>query len=599
MPDRDTRVTLLAILLALFLGALDQTIVSTALPKIVADLKGLDRYAWVATAYLLASTVMVPIYGKLADMYSRKAIELWAVGLFLAGSFLCGLAGEFGPLPLLGDGMDQLIVFRALQGLGGAGLFALAFIIIADLFPPAERGKYQGFIGATFGIASVLGPLVGGFLTDHGGVLVPGVEGWRWVFYVNVPFGALAVWFIVTRMPSLAPKGDRGRLDYASAALLVAGLVPFVLALQLDKTQHAWTSPLTLGLFAVSGVSLVLFTRRSLGSVNPILDLGLFRNRVFWTANLALFLLGASFLCLVIFLPLFMVNVVGVSATSAGVSLIPLSIGVVLGATVSGQLVSRFGHYRRLMLGGGAILLVGLALLAAMPADAGYWQVTAYMVICGLGLGPALPLYPLAIQNAVDVRQIGQATSASQFFRQIGGAAGAAVMGTVLTAGLAGAFQGGPGAAGGGPTAGEGRFGGGTAEVRQAIHQAIHQQFDRQYAAISQAVAAGDADALDRVLQHSSLADSVRARLRQAVAQDAGVRQAGLTRLKVQLDGQAEAAAQAAGQQVGKAFAEAITRIFFYVLLMTAGGLAVTLFIPELPLRETNDLPRPEAPSGA
>jgi MFS family permease len=217
LSTRDRTLTLIGILLALFLGALDQTIVSTALPSIVEDLDGLDRYAWVATAYLLASTVLVPIYGKLADMVSRKALELWATGLFLVGSALCGLAGEFGTLPLLGDAMSQLIIFRALQGLGGAGLFAMAFIISADLFPPAERGKYQGLVGAVFGVASVIGPIIGGFLTDYGGGLLPGIAGWRWVFYVNIPFGAVAVWFILTKMPVLKPQNEPGRLDYLSA----------------------------------------------------------------------------------------------------------------------------------------------------------------------------------------------------------------------------------------------------------------------------------------------------------------------------------------------------------------------------------------------
>jgi MFS family permease len=197
LSNRDKVLAMIGVLLAMFLGALDQTIVSTALPKIVEDLQGLERYAWVATAYLLVSTALVPIYGKLADMYSKKSIELWSVSLFLIGSILCGLAGEFGPLPLLGDGMNQLIIFRALQGLGGAGLFSMAFIIVADLFPPNVRGKYQGFIGATFGVASVLGPWIGGLLTDYGGSIIPGIAGWRWVFYVNIPFGILALWFMI------------------------------------------------------------------------------------------------------------------------------------------------------------------------------------------------------------------------------------------------------------------------------------------------------------------------------------------------------------------------------------------------------------------
>ncbi|MDQ3398698.1 MAG: MFS transporter, partial [Deinococcota bacterium] len=361
LTRRDKVFTLVGILLALFLGALDQTIVATALPRIVEDLQGLERYAWVATAYLLASTALVPIYGKLADLYSRKTIELGAVGLFLVGSFLCGLSGEFGTLPLLGDGMNQLIVFRAVQGLGGAGLFALAFIIIADLFPPSERGKYQGLVGATFGIASVLGPYVGGLLTDYGGGIIPGIAGWRWIFYVNLPFGILALWFIITRMPALRPReNSETGLDYLSAALLIAGLVPLLLALSWGGVQYPWASVTIMALLAVAVVSLVVFSLRSLRVSNPILDFGLFNNRVFSRANLALFLLGGAFLSLVIFLPLFMVQVVGVSATRAGVSLIPLSLGVVAGAIASGQIVSRVGHYRLWMLLGGGVLAVGL-----------------------------------------------------------------------------------------------------------------------------------------------------------------------------------------------------------------------------------------------
>ncbi|UOQ71332.1 MFS transporter [Hymenobacter cellulosilyticus] len=205
LTQRSKMLTLAGVLLALFLSSLDQTIVSTALPRIVADLHGFDRFAWVATAYLVASTALVPVYGKLADMYSRRNIEVTAILIFLTGSALCGLAGEFGTLPLLGDGMSQLIIFRALQGLGGAGLLAMAFIIIADLFSPAERGKYQGFVGATFGTASVLGPFLGGLLTDHGSGLLPGIAGWRLVFYVNLPLGLLALWFILSRMPRLKP----------------------------------------------------------------------------------------------------------------------------------------------------------------------------------------------------------------------------------------------------------------------------------------------------------------------------------------------------------------------------------------------------------
>jgi EmrB/QacA subfamily drug resistance transporter len=476
LSPRDRTLTFIGVLLALFLGALDQTIVSTALPRIVEDLHGVSRYAWVATVYLLASTVLVPVYGKLADLMSRRTIELGAILLFLAGSFLCGLAGEFGPLPLVGGGMNQLIAARALQGLGGGGLFAMAFIIIADLFPPRERGKYQGFVGAVFGVSSVLGPLVGGFLTDHGGGIVPGVEGWRWVFYVNLPFGALALWFVARRMPPLVPPA-KGRLDVLGAALLVGGLTPLILGLQLDKGAHPWTSPTTLGLFALAAVLLGLFTARTVRGADPLLDLGLFRDRVVWTCTAALFFLGAAFMGMAVFLPLFFVNVAGVSATGAGAAMIPLSLGVVAGSTVSGQLVTRWGRYKPFMVGGGLLLALGVFLLTTMDAGTSATTATLYMVLCGLGIGPSMPLYTLAIQNAVDARKLGQATSASQFFRQIGSTAGAAVMGAAMALVLARAL--GPGAiAGLGAEGAAPGAAGASPAVREAFAAALHPVFE-------------------------------------------------------------------------------------------------------------------------
>ncbi|MCA9835585.1 MAG: MFS transporter [Trueperaceae bacterium] len=497
LSPRDRTLALIGILLAMFLGALDQTIVSTALPKIVEDLQGLNRYAWVATTYLLASTVLVPVYGKLSDMYSKKAIELVAVSLFLLGSFLCGLAGEFGTLPLLGDGMSQLIIFRAVQGLGGAGLFSMAFIVIADLFPPRVRGKYQGLVGAVFGISSVIGPWIGGLLTDYGSNIIPGIEGWRWVFYVNVPFGALALWFIITKMPPLLPKGETRALNIPSVLLLMAAVVPFVLVLQLDKTTYPWGGTLTISMFVLSAVMLALYIWVSLRAKNPILDLSLFKNRVFTTANLSSFFLGAGFLGLIIFLPLFVVNVIGVSATKAGVSLIPLSLGVVSGAIVSGQLVSRVGRYKWLMLLGGFILLIGIFFLSRMTADISYGRIVLYMVICGLGIGPSLPLYTLAIQNAIDPRKVGQATSASQFFRQIGSTVGAALLGTVLASTLNASFD-------SANLPGSGSFGGGESRLASTggadIGNSIQSQFDEQYALIEKALKENDQSAKDTLL---------------------------------------------------------------------------------------------------
>ena len=247
-------------------------------------------------------------------------------------------------MPLLGDGMTQLVIFRGIQGAGGGGLFAMTFIVIADLFTPAERGRYQGYVGAVFGLASVLGPLIGGLLTDNAGGIIPGVEGWRWVFYVNVPVAALALWFIVGRMPRLEPPGERQLPDVLGGALLLGGLVPLILSLQLDKRAYPWTSPETIGLFTFGAVALAAFVVRSRGATSPILDMRLFSGRVFRTANASTFFFGASFMSVTIFLPLFLVNVLGVSATRAGAALIPFSMGIVFSATLAGQIVHKVGY---------------------------------------------------------------------------------------------------------------------------------------------------------------------------------------------------------------------------------------------------------------
>ena len=299
----ERNLTLGAVLVVFLLGALDNTIVSTAMPRIIADLNGLSLYTWVTTAYLLASTVMVPIYGKLSDMYGRKPILTFGVSLFLVGSMLCGLAGEFGPLPLLGSGMTQLIIFRALQGLGGAALFSSAFAIIADIFPPAERGRYQGLFGGVFGLASVLGPIIGGFFTDHGTVTVLGylVAGWRWVFYVNVPLGLVALYLIATQMPLLKAGVGGGKIDFAGAGLILSAFVPLLLGLTWGGSTYPWTSPTILILFGVAALSLVAFVVVELRVKNPILPLELFRVPVFSIANAASFIINIAFLGIIMF----------------------------------------------------------------------------------------------------------------------------------------------------------------------------------------------------------------------------------------------------------------------------------------------------------
>ena len=399
----------ISILLALFLAALDQTIVATALPSMIEDLAGVERYAWVATSYLLASTSLALVYGKFADTYSRKIVTLCAIALFLVGSMLCGLAGEFGDLPVIGDGMSQLVLFRGIQGAGGGGIFAMTFTVIADLFTPAERGKYQGFVGAVFGIASVLGPLIGGLLTDHAGGLIPGIEGWRWVFYVNVPVGGLVLWVIIRRMPRLDPPKGAIKPDLIGAALLLGGLIPATLALQIDKRSYpwlpwldanttlwSWESWLTICLIVSGCLLLASFVRRSRVVPGPILEMRLFADPVFRRANASTFFFGASLMSVSLFLPLFLVNVLGVSATEAGAALIPFSLGIVFSATLAGQIVNRVGYRPQIVLGS-LIFISATILLATMGPEVPYNRVAIFTVMCGPVSCRTIPPPPTAL----------------------------------------------------------------------------------------------------------------------------------------------------------------------------------------------------------
>src|SRR3990170_3977855 len=388
LPARTKLFVLAAVLVGLFLAALDQTIVATALPAIVADLSGIRLLAWVSTGYLVASTTMVPIYGKLSDLYGRRVIVLFGIVVFLTGSALCGIAGS----------MIQLILFRVLQGIGAAALTSTAFAVPADLYAPAERARYMGFFGVVFALSSVVGPYLGGFLTD--------TLSWRWVFYVNVPVGAVALFLAIAKMPPLR-SSHRLPIDWAGTALLVAAVVPLLLGLTVDKRLFPWSSPLVLGLFAVSAVATAV-------------------------VSVASVFMGAAFMGAVFFLSLFMVNVVGVSATAAGTTLMPLTLAVVAGAMGSSQLVYRVGRYKGVILGGFAVAIAGYVLLATMDTTVTRWGVTWRMIILGIGLGPAMPLLNLAAQNAAPPGKVGAATAARQFFMQMGSTVGLALFGVVL-----------------------------------------------------------------------------------------------------------------------------------------------------------------------
>lgn len=434
ITDKEKILTVIAIAIVFFLGALDQTIVSTAMPRIVEQMKGIELFAWVTTIYLLTSTVPLPIYGKMSDIYGRKKILLISIGVFVLGSALCGLAGEIEQMPLIGSGMMQLIVFRGIQGLGGAGLFSTAASIIVDMFTPRERGKYMGMFVGMFGVASAVGPVIGGFLTDHGTVSFAGhtVEGWRWVFYVNVPVAIFSAFMIVFKMPTFVHKGF-GKVDYVGTLFFVIGIVPLLLALTWGGSAYAWNSSTIIGLFATAIVFTALFILVEARVSDPMLPLSLFKNRVFSIANFSGFVIGVAFLGIIVFLPLFTQIVQGQSATNSGLIMLPFVIGMVVSTTAGGRLCSRYGFYKSFIVAGLICMVGGVFWLWQMDVNTRPIDMALRLFIAGFGLGPAQSLYNVAVANAVPISQIGISTSAGQFFRQMGQVVGLALFGTVLT----------------------------------------------------------------------------------------------------------------------------------------------------------------------
>jgi EmrB/QacA subfamily drug resistance transporter len=411
------RTVFIALMLGMFLAALDQTIVSVALPTIVGDLGGLNHLSWVVTSYLLASTVSTPIYGKLGDMYGRKPVFLVAILIFLAGSMLAGLS----------QSMAELIGFRALQGIGAGGLMVGAQAIIADIVPPRERGRYMGLIGSVFAVASVAGPLLGGFLVTH--------LSWRWVFYVNVPIGALAVVIVSTRLHLHTPHRQH-RIDYLGATLLSGGVGALILLATWGGTEYAWGSREIVGLGIVGVVLLAAFVWQERRAAEPILPLQLFRSRIFSVANAMGFTIGMAMFGAIIFIPLFLQIVYGVSAQSSGLRTIPLMAGLLVTAVLSGRAISRIGRYRPFPIAGTAVLVVGMFLLSLLGVHTPPWVASAYMVVVGVGLGLVMQVLVLAVQNDARPEEVGVATASATFFRSMGGAFGVALFGTIFASRL-------------------------------------------------------------------------------------------------------------------------------------------------------------------
>ena len=386
--------TLGGLLLALLVAALDQTVVGTAEPRIIASLSGFDRYPWVATAYMLSMTVSVPIFAKLSDIYGRKWFSLTGLVIFVAASAFCGASGQ---LPLRLDGMNQLILFRGIQGVGAGILFGLTFTIVGDVFSPAERGKYQGIFAAVWGLASIFGPTLGGFLTDH--------YSWRAVFYVNLPVGLVAAIAIWLEFPSFRPHGVKRKIDFAGVFALILCLVPLMLALTW-VTDYGWTSTRVESLLVFSTVMLAAFLFAETRASEPLIPLVLFRNPIIAICSVASFVLGMGMFGIIIYLPLFMQGVMGVSATQSGSLLTPLMMAAVVGSISACQFTSRAGKYKILALAGSTLIAVGMILFARMNGDTLRIEVVRGMVIVGLGIGLIQPVYTLAVQNATPLLTI-------------------------------------------------------------------------------------------------------------------------------------------------------------------------------------------------
>lgn len=405
-------------MLTILLAALDQTIVATALPSIVGDLRGFNNLSWIVSAYLIATTVTIPLYGKLSDVHGRRRMMLIAIALFLAGSALCGAAQSMG----------QLIAFRVVQGIGAGGLIPLAQAAIADLVPPRERGRYQGFVGAVWATAAIAGPLLGGTLTD--------AATWRLIFLINIPVGLIAMAVIARTLPPPAERREH-TLDLLGAAVLSVATTLLLLASVWGGTTYPWGSPQVIGVavagFVLAGAFLVVEQR----APEPLLPLRLFRDSIFSVSSAASFVLGALLFGVTIYVPIFVVGVQDGSATNAGVVLIPLAFAWVIISTISGQLISRLGRYRPFPIIGSFLALGGVVLLATLNADDGQGRVAAALVVLGLGMGMMWQPYIVAAQNAVAMREVGVATAGLVFFRSMGGSFVVAILGSVLANRLA------------------------------------------------------------------------------------------------------------------------------------------------------------------
>ena len=420
LTHKEIMVVLSGLMTGMLLAALDQTIVSTALKRIVEDFNGLNHYTWVVTAYILTSTASTPLYGKVSDLYGRRPVYQFAIVTFLIGSLLAGASQNMG----------QLIATRALQGLGAGGLMALTFVIIGDIVAPRDRGKYQGYFGAVWGLSSVAGPLLGGFFSDHNSIL--GITGWRWIFYINLPFGILAM--VITGIVLHIPKVKREhKVDYFGALLLVIAVVSILLGLSVYGPEKGWTNSFTLLILFIGVLFTIFFLVWERTAVEPIIPLTLFQNHTFSLTSILGFIVGAGMFGAIVMLPLYLQVVKGNSATESGLKLIPLMLGIVSMTITSGRIISKTGKYKKFPIIGTLLMSAGLLLMTQLGIETPYWQLSIFAIIVGMGLGLSMQTLVIALQNDIDFKDLGVATSGNTFFRSLGGAFGTAIFGTILT----------------------------------------------------------------------------------------------------------------------------------------------------------------------